>query len=1002
MHILTDQLKKSHRSRNQKSGTNVQLNKLDSAAQIALRKTKLFVILFGGSGHESVRRKHGTQSMGFKRRRSDETGSGGGGVRDARLRAIQQHHHDDSDFSDDSDDIDTASHSNSFSFNAATFDPNASGSGSGSGPSNQSNKTTNANASRAPVIRVERSAQSARAMCQTEEGSGRDPPWPFCSGSGSLANPAAIPPTSHTNTALSSPLNTSLDTRLAVVESVLSKIVPNCLSDESVRNAIEPLYFHRRPDRGVVTPQQLESTQLNQPVPTNSVQYTAVHTRNIGGVTPSPSSLAVVSPAPIKTPVGPEPFKLNRPHLSYLNNTMHLQHKSRQNPRNLTFWGSTSALGGTANKAHIYKSIPRFQNGVLQSHKPPVHQNAIGSKPNSINGSATNTPQPAGSTPTIHQQSMETEEGETLSFHDLIPLPHDLVDHILKNFWEQFHPQFPLLEKSCPIVRRFILIPTDEFKDHDVVLRKLCASFKKIVFEYFEIADIFVIQSLLMMVLAGGMQRGSRYTGFWSYMGMAVRMSHELGCIEVSLNLVFNIHGSTRFMTMIGMQITRSNVPEMATLKQHIDLAQILASILRFANRAREVDTEAVIKSIDIRLRGWWNALDPDWRNLVFPERWNSKASMALMYHGSVILFHRMAFNRIDQQACLDSANAISTLLSRFEKPLGRTSVSLYSLLHLLRHAFLYRPHFQMLLTSNIAGTSGSNSERLVRLCKEGSAIAAAVAGMNDLAGVGEGAGAGSGAGVAPAREVKTEGSGASVVVGGFHPSESVGLGSWPSGGFFNEALARTTSPSLSGTNPIMQATASMMPHQDSRKWRRRHGFHLGWVESFRLGRTRWTRQRRFLDLAGTQQPIPSSQQFSPSNHPLMQPASPSIQQHPLMQPPPQIQGGQRMTSLQVSQQQQHQGQFFGGTNQMSYTSGPSQLQTQFQQPQYSQQQQHAQHQQQQQHNSKCCQMDIQYRLRIWGMRLGIYRMEVVRRSFGRKIRDGVYTMFFSHYDIYG
>ncbi|KAJ3006486.1 UNVERIFIED_CONTAM: hypothetical protein HDU68_004037, partial [Siphonaria sp. JEL0065] len=112
-----------------------------------------------------------------------------------------------------------------------------------------------------------------------------------------------------------------------------------------------------------------------------------------------------------------------------------------------------------------------------------------------------------------------------------------------------------------------------------------------------------------------------------------------------------------------------ATTPEMTTLRHHIDLAIIIAKILRFANRAQPTDANTFALTIKASLDAWWSALDDDWRSVKFQERWNSKALMALMYHSATILFYRTAYCRIDQPACLEAANAITKLVSRFEAP---------------------------------------------------------------------------------------------------------------------------------------------------------------------------------------------------------------------------------------------------------------------------------------------------------------------------------------------
>ncbi|KAJ3001448.1 UNVERIFIED_CONTAM: hypothetical protein HDU68_006895, partial [Siphonaria sp. JEL0065] len=406
----------------------------------------------------------------------------------------------------------------------------------------------------------------------------------------------------------------------------------------------------------------------------------------------------------------------------------------------LTFWGSTSALGGTTNNAHLYKAIPRFINGILMVHIPArtYHEEARESAKNTPSGSLSGSVGSGGANSLdVEIQEKWNERREkvgsihslvdiTVELQELIPLPDDVVDLILKNFWEQFHPQFPLIDKiwfdaqlkslrSLPYINielhwRFILLLTSvlalmvNFSPslsiwENIVLKHLLDSYKKILFDHFEIADVIMVQSLLFIVLMGGCARGVRFTGTWGYMGIAVRLAQELGLHRSVkelgvLHRTFTkesiaIRNRTWHCVMIMETYTciwtgrplaihdsdwdaeypEATTPETTTLRHHIDLAIIIAKILRFANRAQPSDVNMFASTIKASLDAWWSALDDDWRSLIFQERWNSKALMALMYHSATILFYRTAYCRIDQPACLEAASAITKLVSRFEAP---------------------------------------------------------------------------------------------------------------------------------------------------------------------------------------------------------------------------------------------------------------------------------------------------------------------------------------------
>ncbi|KAJ3021683.1 UNVERIFIED_CONTAM: hypothetical protein HDU68_009509 [Siphonaria sp. JEL0065] len=772
----------------------------------------------------------------------------------------------------------------------------------------------------APVpVKAKTASQPKKEHLKRKEPRQQLPPAPV-----SLAHPTIYNPQSN-----------SIEARISAVEDILTKMVPNCLVDESVRNTIRPLVFAPKPDLGLVTPQQTVSSGL-QP---RLLDPPASEGKN--GVFHSPLSVGSGTPAPmlVQQPSYSNPLHQQQiqPRSDYKTGGFLLCSDNYA----LTFWGSTSALGGTANKAHIYKSIPRFVHGVLQAlphasaadvKSPTVASSSLHSQsatPQAIVEpplvtATSEVPPPTEEEQQKLQQLLDYDDedyDEVKTLEQLIPLPNDLVDQILKNFWDQFHPQFPLLEKtwfmnqlahvrtlqsiSIKAHWRFILVllsvvalminftpslsrtdsdaspaatrtspsstASSAFKDHDVVLKHLAKTYRRILFRRFESPDIYAVQSLLMMVLTGGCQRGCMYIGVWGYMGIAIRMAQELGlhrslselgvqhqrfdqetsalrnrtwhCVMImeTYTCIWTGRPLATYDNDWDAEYPEPTSPELATLKHHIDLAQIIASILRFANRARQVNVQEVIESITSRLKAWLESLDHDWRNLQFPqtERWNSKTSMSLMYNGAVILFHRMAYNRLDAPACLEAAEAITNLVSRFENPLSEnecvalfptftycamlsctvhisqmlspsqtTSSTNSRLVHAVSNLEKCMRVFDCLrgifvdaercwkTVLDFLTVKGVRMEDLVEAGKNGSAIAAAIAAMNELVtstsssssvndtrlAVDESGGSG-GVGVGP-----STGSAAGVQ-NGFGSD----LGSWPPSGFFNEAVARTT-----------------------------------------------------------------------------------------------------------------------------------------------------------------------------------------------------------------
>ncbi|KAI8618866.1 hypothetical protein BC830DRAFT_867595 [Chytriomyces sp. MP71] len=396
----------------------------------------------------------------------------------------------------------------------------------------------------------------------------------------------------------------------------------------------------------------------------------------------------------------------------------------------LLFFGSTSSLGGPKDDSNPWKSQPRFQNGILQAYNANLKQDQAHTPPSEESGAVPKCSKCAG-------------EGiiKSVRLFDLVPLPDHLLDHILKIFWEQMHPQFPLIERSyfddklqtirslehfhidghwqfCLLLLSVVALMINgtpslncwgktagkceqtAFKEHAVVLKHVMDHYRRIMLDHFGVPDLILIQSLVFMVMTVATGIASRLSqGSWSYMGIAVRLSQELGLHRSIKSLgvrhrlftpefmalrnrtwhcVMILETYTGIWTGRPLGIHDSDWdaeypevtnPEIATLKHHIDLSLIIASILRFANRARKADEKVFAHEIELRLAGWWNGLDSDWRALEFGERWNAKAVMALMWNATVILFHRTAYNRIDHPACLESASAITRIVSRLESP---------------------------------------------------------------------------------------------------------------------------------------------------------------------------------------------------------------------------------------------------------------------------------------------------------------------------------------------
>ncbi|KAI9328804.1 hypothetical protein BDR26DRAFT_939754 [Obelidium mucronatum] len=162
-----------------------------------------------------------------------------------------------------------------------------------------------------------------------------------------------------------------IEGRLAAIEQMLSRMIP--LLEQATGVTKNQPNMHN-----------MQSSSNSSPVVSTfpSLQHLS-STASTSSFAFSPSSISL---SPISAPTAPN-------HTSRLSSALQQQQQQQQQQQPfidgnnssiyktggflinteetaLTFWGSTSALGGTTNNAHLYKAIPRFINGILMVHIP--------------------------------------------------------------------------------------------------------------------------------------------------------------------------------------------------------------------------------------------------------------------------------------------------------------------------------------------------------------------------------------------------------------------------------------------------------------------------------------------------------------------------------------------------------------------------------------------------------------------------------------------------------
>ncbi|KAI9353329.1 fungal-specific transcription factor domain-containing protein [Zopfochytrium polystomum] len=504
-----------------------------------------------------------------------------------------------------------------------------------------------------------------------------------------------------------------LDKRLRSVESVLNVISPGCLAENwdgvihFPKQVPDTEYSHgpaviQMPANNAEnqTPPQQYGNWNSNPAHTpvgapSSAQPTATELKP-----PALSPMVETSPGPPPhSPVSTRPW--NSPNLqeqrplslpsSMVGPSYEGGMLADPSGRYFIFFGATSAFGGSK-KDQIYRSHPRWSTGVFSI---------------------------PGTFPSIFRQRPRPALHRSL----LLPYPPALINHLVDQYFQKFHPEFPMLdepwfrnelgtllsqneleeEAHWPFILLIlsIMTVTAQFTsslsmwdgvDAEELSRDCLARSKKIWFERIEECHLFTAQALIILSMSAGGRKG-KATATWTYVGMAVRKCQEIG-LHRELRLVgikhpaldsvrLEMHRRTWYCVMLAefyvslmsgrplsidsndwdTRAPRAEDETVSNLLRHTELMGILGSISRFANRARPANREVFVTETEGRLRRWYESIDPSWKEGQMGPKWNVKYAMLLMYHSAWILFQKTAYGTIDDPICVESASSIVALL---------------------------------------------------------------------------------------------------------------------------------------------------------------------------------------------------------------------------------------------------------------------------------------------------------------------------------------------------
>ncbi|KAJ3282831.1 TP53 regulating kinase, partial [Borealophlyctis nickersoniae] len=268
-----------------------------------------------------------------------------------------------------------------------------------------------------------------------------------------------------------------------------------------------------------------------------------------------------------------------------------------------------------------------------------------------------------------------------------LPASPELVRHLVDLYFTHMHPFFPMLNKDSFMKRlnEHKVNGTISSLSFSLLLNALLALVsqytmrlegwgvqssdlhndfleraKALLHYNFDFPSLRTIQALILLTLFGF---GGRRLAAWTYVGMAVRMAHDILDRNISIAtgrpLIINDEDwDTPWPTASGPE----DAENVANLIRLVSLCSIIGRICRYSNAVIRPDRRAFLADVQAQLSRWYADLPPNMQ--IGPgETWGPGTFVCLVYHVTVILFHRVAYNDVDDAQCVASATEMTNIL---------------------------------------------------------------------------------------------------------------------------------------------------------------------------------------------------------------------------------------------------------------------------------------------------------------------------------------------------
>ncbi|KAJ3027551.1 hypothetical protein HK097_006134, partial [Rhizophlyctis rosea] len=284
------------------------------------------------------------------------------------------------------------------------------------------------------------------------------------------------------------------------------------------------------------------------------------------------------------------------------------------------------------------------------------------------------------------------------------------MHHLVDFYFDHVHPFFPMLNREYVMQHLGLYSPGAPVKPVVMLLTAVLASAGQYDSElegwgvkspadfqwdlvgrlvHFDDPHLFVIQALVLIAVCGLEVKAKR--NLWSRVSVAIRMAQEIGLhrtlahdrhkvdmeTDTRRRTFFCCYILDRFSaistgrpyiirdeewdTVWPTAVSPADGDIVANLIRQVRLCFIVGKINRYCTAVVRPDRTAFINDVQGHLSRWFADLPASLQ--VAPTQWGTHSALYVMYHTALILFHRVAYNTIEDATCVASATEITNIL---------------------------------------------------------------------------------------------------------------------------------------------------------------------------------------------------------------------------------------------------------------------------------------------------------------------------------------------------